>query len=55
MRAKIPELRDALDGRLNTHHAMMCATMLARIDHADRIIEQLSERVVGLQSLMKRR
>ena len=50
MRAKIPELREALDGRFNAHHAMLCATMLARIDQADQIIGQLTERVVELQA-----
>jgi transposase len=50
MRAKISELTDALDGRFNDHHAMLCSTMLTRIDQADRIIEQLSARVVELQS-----
>ena len=50
MRAKISELTEALDGRFNDHHAMLCSTMLVRIDQADQIIEQLSARVVELQS-----
>ena len=50
MRAKIPQLTEALDGRFNAHHAMMCQTMLTRIDQADAIIAQLSERIVELQS-----
>ena len=50
MRSKIPELTEALDGRFNAHHAMLCSIMLARIDQADKIIEQLSERVVELQA-----
>ncbi len=50
MRAKISELTEALDGRFNEHHAMMCATMLARIDQADEIIARLTERVVESQS-----
>jgi transposase len=49
MRPKIPALRDALAGRFNEHHALLCATMLARIDHADATIAQLSERIVELQ------
>ena len=49
MRSKIPELTDALDGRFNAHHGMLCTIMLSRIDQADLIIEQLSERVVELQ------
>ena len=50
MRAKIPELTEALDGRFNAHHAMLCSIMLVRIDQADQIIGQLSERVVELQA-----
>ena len=50
MRAKIPELVEALDGRFNAHHAMLCQTMLTRIDQADAIIGQLTDRVVELQS-----
>ena len=42
MRAKIAELTDALDGRFNQHHAMLCSTMLARIDHADATIAELT-------------
>ena len=50
MRSKIPELTEALDGRFNAHHAMLCSIMLVRIDQADQIIGQLSERVVELQA-----
>ena len=50
MRTKIPQLTDALDGRFNEHHAMLCSTMLTRIDQSDAIIAALSERVVELQS-----
>ena len=49
MRSKIPELRDALDGRFNEHHAMLCSTMLARIDSADATITELTDRIVELQ------
>ena len=49
MRAKIPELTDALAGRFNEHHAMLCATMLARVDQADATIATLTERIVELQ------
>jgi transposase len=50
MRAKIPELTDALTGRFNAHHAMLCRTMLARVDHADATIATLSEQIVELQN-----
>ena len=49
MRAKIPELKDALAGRFNAHHALLCRAMLARIDQADATIAELTARIVELQ------
>jgi transposase len=49
MRAKIPELTDALAGRFNAHHALLCRAMLARIDQADATVAELTERIVALQ------
>lgn len=48
MRAKIPELQDALAGRFNEHHAMLCKAMLARIDQADATIDQLTKAIEEL-------
>ncbi|MCZ7534675.1 MAG: transposase [Acidimicrobiia bacterium] len=48
LRKKIPELQDALAGRFNDHHALMCGAMLARIDHADTTIAALTERIEAL-------
>jgi transposase len=45
MRAKIPELQDALAGRFNEHHARLCRVMLARIDQADATIEELTQQI----------
>ena len=45
MRAKIPELTDALAGRFNDHHAMLCREMLARIDQADATIDECTARI----------
>jgi transposase len=45
MRSKIPALRDALAGRFDDHHATVVAELLARIDHADEVIDRLSDRV----------
>ncbi len=50
MRAKIPELQDALAGRFNAHHALMCRAMLARIDQADATIAELTEQIRRLQA-----
>ena len=41
MRSKIPQLQDALAGRFNEHHALLCRAMLARIDQADATIAEL--------------
>jgi transposase len=49
MRAKIPALEDALSGRFNPHHALLCRAMLARIDQADATIAELTARIVELQ------
>jgi transposase len=49
MRAKIPELADAMAGRFNPHHALLCRAMLARIDQADATIAELTARIVELQ------
>ena len=48
MRSKIPELQDALAGRFNEHHALLCRAMLARIDQADATIEELTRRIESL-------
>lgn len=45
MRSKIPQLQDALAGRFNTHHAMLCRAMLARIDQANATIDELTAAV----------
>lgn len=48
MRAKIPELQDALAGRFNHHHALLCRAMLARIDQADATIDELTAQIEKL-------
>jgi transposase len=49
LRSKIPELEDALAGRFNEHHGLLCRTMLARIDAADATINELTARIEELQ------
>ncbi len=49
MRSKIPALRDALAGRFNEHHALLCRAMLARVDQADITIDELTAQIVKLQ------
>jgi transposase len=45
MRSKIPQLRDALAGGFNEHHALLCQAMLARVDQADATIDALGVRI----------
>jgi transposase len=45
LRRKLPALREALEGRFRAHHTVLVGDMLARIDHADEVIERLSEEV----------
>ncbi len=45
MRRKIPELTEALLGRIGTHHALLAQEMLARVDAADATIARLSSEI----------
>ena len=48
MRAKIPELREALTGRFSEHHAFLLARMLAHIDALDADIRAVEDRIEDL-------
>ncbi|MFG3689668.1 transposase [Micromonospora sp. NPDC047740] len=48
MRRKIPQLRDALTGHFDDHHAFICATMLRRIDALAADIAELDARTEEL-------
>jgi transposase len=43
MRAKLPELRLALEGRFNDHHALMLRLHLDHVDHLSAMIDRLDE------------
>ncbi len=45
MRSKIPQLQDALAGRFDEHHALLCKAMLARIDQAETTINELGDAI----------
>lgn len=45
MRARIPELREALDGDFREHHAFLVRMHLRRIDEITAAIDELSERI----------
>jgi transposase len=45
LRAKLPALREALEGRFGAHHGLLVGEMLARIDQMDETIARLSAEV----------
>jgi transposase len=50
LRSKLPALRDALEGRFCSHHALMVGKILAHVDYLDESIAELSadiERVIA--------
>jgi transposase len=48
MRAKIPDLARALEGRFGEHHALMCQLHLDHLDHLDAMIATLDAQVEGM-------
>ena len=45
LRAKIPALKEALEGRFEAHHALVIGAILAHIDFLDEQIDRLSEAI----------
>ena len=45
MRKKIPQLREALEGHFDAHHALWIGAILAHIDFLDEQIERLSDAI----------
>jgi transposase len=45
LRAKLPQLRQALRGRFGDHHALLVRLALAHLEHLERAISQLDQRV----------
>jgi transposase len=45
LRRKLPELRRALEGRFNTHHAFMASRILAHIDFLEEEIGELTHQI----------
>jgi hypothetical protein len=45
LRAKIPALREALEGRFEPHHALIIGAILAHIDFLNEHIDELSEAI----------
>lgn len=45
LRGKIPALKEALEGRFGSHHALLVSSILAKLDFLETIIDSLSEEV----------
>ena len=45
MRAKIPDLQRALEGRFDSHHALMCRLHLDHLDYLDEMIVRLDTQI----------
>jgi transposase len=45
LRSKIPALREALEGRFDTEHALIVGQILAHIDYLDEAIDRLSDAI----------
>src|SRR5271166_3150268 len=50
MRAKIPDLSMALEGRFGDHHALMCRLHLDHIDHLDAMITRLEAQIEAMMT-----
>jgi len=48
MRAKIPQLRQALRGRVTDHHRFLLRLLLEHLDHLDGLVAQLNARIEQL-------
>jgi transposase len=53
LRAKLPALREALEGRFGAHHGLLVGEMLARIDQMDETIGRLSAEVAAWPPLAR--
>jgi transposase len=45
LRAKLPQLQEALQGRFRPHHALIVGEILAKLDYLDEMIGRLSEEI----------
>lgn len=53
MRAKIPDLSMALQGRFGDHHALMCRLHLDHIAHLDEMIAKLDAQIEAMMQLFR--
>lgn len=45
LRAKLPQLRDALRGKVTTHHRFLLQTLLKQVDGLDGLVNEYSQRI----------
>src|SRR5213076_1447506 len=50
MRAKIPDLSMALEGRFGDHHAVMCRLHLDHIDHLEAMLARLDAQIEAMMT-----
>jgi transposase len=50
MRAKIPDLQRALEGRFDDHHALMCRLHLDHLDHLENMIARLDTQIEDMMA-----
>ena len=50
LRAKLPELRRALEGRFSGHHALLVGRILAKLDFLEEAIAELSKEIDRLMA-----
>jgi transposase len=48
LRAKIPQLQEALAGRITDHHRFLLGTLLDHVEHLDRLIDDFSTRLTAV-------
>ena len=53
MRAKIPELAQALDGHFDAHHARLAGAILARLDAVNAALADLDEVIAAVQAAVQ--
>jgi transposase len=54
LRAKLPALREASEGRFRAQHALLLGELLAHLDYLDEAIERLSTQVARVVALSRR-
>lgn len=54
LRAKIPQLTEALKGGVRPHHQFMLKTVMEQVEHLEKLIKQFDERIEEVMSPLER-